>query len=64
MAQTIQTAGGTLYHLAAKYYGDATMWWWIAQANGLLDPILPAALFSIFIPDYDPATTGGVPLQE
>ena len=63
MPQIIQTSGGNLFALAAKYYGDATMWWWIAQYNGLADPMLPVTQFSITIPDLDPTTTGGVPPQ-
>lgn len=60
---TILTSGGNLFALAAKYYGDATMWWWIAQYNNLTDPWLPAGQFSITIPPYDAGTTGGLPPQ-
>jgi hypothetical protein len=61
--QVITVTGGNLYALAAQYYGDATMWWWIAQTNGLTDPMLPATTFNLVIPGYDPSTTGGVPPQ-
>jgi hypothetical protein len=57
---TIQTSGGNLFALAAQYYGDATMWWWIAQYNGLTDPMLPAGQFTITIPPYDAGATGGL----
>ena len=30
----------SLYALAAKYYGDATAWTVIAEANGLTDPMI------------------------
>lgn len=61
--QIIEGSGGNLYQLAAKYYGDATMWWWIAQVNNLTDPMLPVGPYSLIIPDYDPTTTGGIPPQ-
>lgn len=35
---SITVAGGNLYSLASKYYGDATAWASIAKANGLTDP--------------------------
>ena len=38
----ITVNGGSLFQLAAQYYGDATQWTTIAQANGLIDPQLPA----------------------
>jgi hypothetical protein len=61
--QIIQETGGNLFQMAAKYYGDATMWWWIAQANNLTDPMLPAGPYSLVIPDFDPIATGGLPPQ-
>lgn len=33
-------AGGNLYAIAAKQYGDAQAWTGIAKANGLTDPVL------------------------
>lgn len=36
--QVITVNNVSLYTLAAKYYGDATAWTVIAQANGLTDP--------------------------
>lgn len=37
---TITQTGGNLYQLAQRFYGDATRWTTIAQANGLSDPDL------------------------
>lgn len=35
---TVTVAGGNLFAIAAKFYGDATVWNRIAAANGLVDP--------------------------
>jgi hypothetical protein len=48
-------AGGDLYHLAAKSYGDATEWAHIAAANGLSDPVI-GGVRQITIP---PLASGG-----
>lgn len=37
IARVTQT---TLYHLAAKYYGNALYWNQIAVANGMIDPYI------------------------
>jgi len=37
----ITVNGGSLFQIAASYYGDATLWTTIAIANGLSDPELP-----------------------
>lgn len=36
--RTVTVGGGTLYDVAAKQYGDATMWNAVAEANQLTDP--------------------------
>lgn len=52
--------GANLFQLAAQYYGDATLWTTIAQANGLSDPILqPGTPFTLVIPSMT-NNTGGV----
>jgi len=52
--------GGSLFTLAAKYYGDATLWTTIARANGLTDPELPNNMpLSLVIPQTT-TNTGGV----
>jgi hypothetical protein len=61
--QTITVTGGNLYALAAQYLFDATQWWRIAQLNGLTDPMLPAGLTTLVIPDVDATQTGGLPPQ-
>lgn len=43
--QTIIVANANLYQLAAQYYGDATKWTAIAQANGLSDPVVQPTIF-------------------
>ena len=42
-------AGGNLYSIAAKQYGDATAWTGIAKANGLTDPVL-SGVHTISVP--------------
>ncbi len=37
-SRTVTVGGGSLQKLAAQYYGDATQWQTIAQANNLKDP--------------------------
>lgn len=55
-ANTVTQAGGTLFDVAAKAYGDATAWTGIAQANSLTDPQL-AGVNTLTIP-ANPATGG------
>lgn len=38
--RTVATAGGNLFQIAQKEYGDANGWTAIAQANGLTDPFI------------------------
>lgn len=42
--ETISANNVSLYTLAAKYYGDATKWTTIANANNLTDPQIPSGL--------------------
>jgi L-ascorbate metabolism protein UlaG (beta-lactamase superfamily) len=58
--KTITTAGGTLYHIAATQFGDATQWIRIAQLNNLSDPILQG-IVTLQIPSPSPSATGGLP---
>ena len=39
-AKKVATAGGNLFDIATKQYGDATAWTALAKANGLTDPFL------------------------
>jgi hypothetical protein len=51
MNTTISAASGTtLFHLAAKYLGDARLWSRIAYINNLQDPFLSNASV-IILPD-------------
>jgi hypothetical protein len=56
--QTIIQSGGNLFSLAEKYYGDATKWAGIAQANNLTDTQL-TGVNTLIIP-ANPQDTGGV----
>ncbi len=60
--QTLTTAGGNLFRIAAEQLGDATQWLRIAQLNGLSDPIL-TGLVTLEIPNPDPNAGGGVAQQ-
>ncbi len=60
--QTLTTAGGNLFRIAAEQLGDATQWLRIAQLNGLSDPIL-TGLVTLEIPDPDPNAGGGIAQQ-
>ena len=46
----VTVAGGNLMQLAVRYYGDASEWTTIAQANGLTDPQLSGVL-QLIIPN-------------
>ncbi len=62
--KSVTVSGTTLFHVAATQYGDATQWWRIARANGLVDPVVDAVT-TLSVPDADSATEGdGVPLDE
>jgi hypothetical protein len=55
---TLTMAGGNLFSVAAKQYGDATSWTGIAKANGLTDPVL-TGVQSLTVPNA-PDTAGGL----
>ena len=57
--KTITVAGGDLYRVALDQLGDATQWSRIAEANGLIDPVL-TGIVTLQIPDTDPNAGGGV----
>lgn len=61
MVARVTVMSANLFALAAKYYGDATQWIIIAQANGLTDPFV-AGPITLIIPD-NTAATGGLPAQ-
>ncbi|MFI4954875.1 MAG: hypothetical protein ACHP9Y_03070 [Gammaproteobacteria bacterium] len=51
--------GGSLFDVAAKYYGDAKQWTTIAKANNLVDPELPPGIpITILIPSTSLPSTG------
>lgn len=55
--QTQTVAGGTLFDVAAKVYGDASKWVTIAKANGLTDPVL-SGVTTLKIPNTAPDSGG------
>lgn len=59
--RTVQSAGGTLFDVAAAEYGDATLWTAIAKASKLKDAVL-SGVNTLTIPAR-PAQSGGVPIQ-
>lgn len=61
---TVTAADVSLFHVASRELGDATQWWRLAEINGLLDPMLPAALTTLSIPDAVPGLGDGIPPQD
>jgi hypothetical protein len=68
-SQITTVAGGNLFDLALKYYGDATQWNIIAEANNLINPFLADAtsdnpvsnkLITLIIPPKPTRKTGGI----
>jgi hypothetical protein len=59
--RTVEVAGGTLFDVAAREYGDATRWASIAQASGLTDPVV-TGLKKLKVPT-NAQNSGGVLLQ-
>jgi nucleoid-associated protein YgaU len=59
MSKTVVQAGGNLFAMAAREYGDPLLWTRIAAANGLYDPeiqglatlVVPAAPIDGSVPD-------------
>ncbi len=50
--EVIQVSNANLFQLAAKYYGDATKWTAIAEANGLTDPVVQPTLTASLDPNF------------
>lgn len=44
---TVTVVNTTLFHVAALYLGDATLWNLIANANGLTDPFLSGTVWLV-----------------
>ena len=55
----VTVSGGDMYRLALQYLGDGTQWNRIAQANGLLDPVITGTV-TLKIPAPNSLLTGGV----
>lgn len=58
----ITVVGGDLYQIALIELGDASQWWRIAEANGIVDPIL-SGMTVLLVPGEDATLTDGVPPQ-
>lgn len=58
--KVITVNGGSLYSLAAQYYGNANLWTTIAKANGLVDPEIPAGDAIILVIPPTTTDTGGI----
>ncbi len=61
-ALSITVVGGNLFALAAQYYGDASQWALIAQANNLTDPMIVGEQ-TLLIPPLNGIDTGGIVQQ-
>jgi len=57
-APTITVNNDSLYRIAAEFYGDASQWTIIADANGLKDPQLYGTV-TLIIPEWDGNDRGG-----
>lgn len=58
-AVVINVMNTTLFKLAEQYYGDATQWAVIANANGLSDPMINGPT-TLLIPPWNQQDTGGI----
>ena len=54
----ISTEGDRLDNLAFQFYGDSSLWWYIAKANNLTALNVPAGK-SLVIPAYIEGAVGG-----
>ena len=54
----ISTEGDRLDNLAFQFYGDPSLWWYIAKANNLTALNVPAGK-SLVIPAYIEGAVGG-----
>lgn len=59
---TVSGADVSLFHVAMRQYGDATMWLTIAAANGTSDPML-SGVATLKVPARDATAADGVPPQ-
>jgi len=57
--QSVTVAGGDLFSMASKAYGNASAWASIASANNLTDPVL-SGVNTLTVPSV-PSVTNGIP---
>ena len=55
----ITVGGGNIYRIALEQLGSAEQWNRIAEANGLIDPVITGVV-TLNIPDIDPSAGGGI----
>ena len=58
--KTFTGADRTLFHIAAREYGNALLWAVIASANDLSDPIISGTV-QLVIPPKPSTDNGGLP---
>lgn len=60
---TVKTFSGadvSLFHVAAREYGNPLAWFRIASANGLVDPMITGSV-DLIVPNADPTPPTGLP---
>lgn len=55
----ITVGSGNLFEIAARYLGDATKWYKIAQLNGMSDPFF-SGVRKLKLPIHDTTSNGGI----
>ncbi len=58
--ETFTGADVSLYHVAARRYGDPLLWILIAEANDMLDPLITGTV-QLVIPPKPSSNNGGIP---
>jgi hypothetical protein len=60
--RSITVSHTTLFHIAAQYLGDATMWIYLAELNHLQDPFIEG-LVELSLPRASNLQGGGIVAQ-
>lgn len=60
--QSVTVSRTSLFHIAAQYLGDATMWIYLAEFNRLRDPFIEE-LTVISLPSASNLRSGGIIVQ-
>jgi hypothetical protein len=62
--QTLAVFSANLFQVASQQYNDATMWYLIAAASGLIDPVVQSTNgqpITLTIPPINKSYSGGIP---